>query len=159
MSVTKVFNYDDPALWAAEPGPLKVVAINTGSGLVHLKPEEGGVLVAIVQADLEHHGISVTSHESQRVYQSARQIKVLGTGFEDDIKASIRIVFVRPWFHSSSLNRKVLVVRVVPCSTASTQTFMPKTDSGEYGESSVHKRGHPAQRARVVLPRVCRAEL
>lgn len=38
-----------PIPWRAEPGPLKVVAVETGAGLVQLNPEEGGVVVARVE--------------------------------------------------------------------------------------------------------------
>lgn len=38
-----------PSPWRAEPGPLKVVAIDTGAGVVQLNSEEGGVVVAIVR--------------------------------------------------------------------------------------------------------------
>ncbi|CAM9183914.1 unnamed protein product [Ectocarpus sp. 8 AP-2014] len=38
-----------PSTWRVEPGPLKVVAIDTGAGLVQLNPKDGGVVVAMVQ--------------------------------------------------------------------------------------------------------------
>lgn len=38
-----------PVPWKAEPGPLKVAAIDTGADLVQLNTEEGGVVVAIVE--------------------------------------------------------------------------------------------------------------
>lgn len=39
IAITKVYKYDDPNTWAPEPGPLKVVAINTGAGRLSLSPE------------------------------------------------------------------------------------------------------------------------
>lgn len=38
-----------PGTWRAGPGPLKVVAIDTGAGVMQLNPEDGGVVVAMVR--------------------------------------------------------------------------------------------------------------
>lgn len=92
IALTKVFKYDDPNVWAPEPGPLKVVAINTGAGRLALNSEEGGVVIAEVQADLSGHGVSVQSHESLDIYQSTKSIQITGSGFVDDMKASLLFV-------------------------------------------------------------------
>ena len=88
IALTKVFKYDDPNLWAPEPGPLKLVAINTGAGRLPLNSEDGGVVIAEIQADLSGHGVSVQSHESLDIYQSTKSIQIAGSGFVDNIKAS-----------------------------------------------------------------------
>eukprot|EP00752_Nemacystus_decipiens_P008845 g7893.t1 len=86
IALSKHFSFDDPNVWAPEPGPLKVVAINTGGGRLALKPEDGGVVIAEIQADLEGHGVSVQSHESFDIYQSTKSIQIAGEGFVDGIK-------------------------------------------------------------------------
>lgn len=70
---------NDPGLWAFEPGPLRVVGIDIGTGLVRVKPEEGGVVVAVVKPDIS----AVQDNKSLRIYQSTKQIEITGTGFED----------------------------------------------------------------------------
>lgn len=77
-----VDTYFGDEAWRAEPGPLKVVAVDTGAGLVRLNPDDGGVVVAIVKAD-----ITVQENESLRIYQSTNQIRIAGSGFEDVTKA------------------------------------------------------------------------
>ena len=86
IALNKHFNFDDPNVWTPEPGPLKVKAINTGAGRLALKPEDGGVVIAEIQADLEGHGVSVQSHESLDIYQSDKSIQIAGSGFVDGIK-------------------------------------------------------------------------
>eukprot|EP00903_Cladosiphon_okamuranus_P014061 g13069.t1 len=86
IALTKVFKWDDPNVWSPEPGPLKVVAINTGAGRLGLKPEDGGVVIAEIQADLDGHGVSVQSHESLDIYQSTKSIEIQGSGFVDNMK-------------------------------------------------------------------------
>ncbi|CAN0294216.1 unnamed protein product [Pylaiella littoralis] len=76
-----VDTYFGDEAWRAEPGPLKVVAVDTGAGLVRLNPDDGGVVVAIVKAD-----ITVQENESLRIYQSTNQIRIAGSGFEDVTK-------------------------------------------------------------------------
>lgn len=89
--VTKIFALDRK-LWAPEPGPLKVVTIDTGAGPVVLNPVEGGVVVAMVQADLDGHGITVANHESLRIYQSTKSIEIIGSGFVDgNTKAKAKV--------------------------------------------------------------------
>ncbi|CAN0352196.1 unnamed protein product, partial [Hapterophycus canaliculatus] len=62
--------------------------INTGPGRLTLNPEDGGVVIAEIQADLEGHGVKVDTHESLDIYQSTKSIKITGSGFVEDIKAS-----------------------------------------------------------------------
>eukprot|EP00752_Nemacystus_decipiens_P018630 g16704.t1 len=85
IAVTKFFRAENPNVWATEPGPLKVVAINTGGGRLALKPEDGGVVVAEVQADLGGHGVSAQSHDRLHIYQSTKSIQIAGEGFFDGI--------------------------------------------------------------------------
>ena len=75
-----------PSVWAFEPGPLKVVAIDTGGGLVDINPE-GGVVVAVVKAE-----VTIQDNEGLYIYQSTKQVKVEGSGFENlDVS----------WFHGA----------------------------------------------------------
>ncbi|CAN0190438.1 unnamed protein product, partial [Ectocarpus fasciculatus] len=85
ISITKNFKYD-PNVWADEPGPLKIVAINTGGGRLALNPADGGVIIAEVQADLDHFGVTVQGHESLDLYQSSKSFQVSGSGFVDGTK-------------------------------------------------------------------------
>lgn len=58
---------------------MKVVAIDTGAGLVQLNPEQGGgVVVATAKPE-----IKVEQDEDLLVYQSTKQIRIGGNGFED----------------------------------------------------------------------------
>ncbi|CAM9183837.1 unnamed protein product, partial [Ectocarpus sp. 8 AP-2014] len=68
--------------FVAEPGQLKVVAIDTGAGLVRLNPEDGGVVVATVKPH-----ITVQQDENLLIYQSTKQIRIGGSGFEEDMEA------------------------------------------------------------------------
>lgn len=88
IAITKLYKFDDPNVWAPEPGPLKLVAVNTGAGRLTLKPEDGGVVIAEVQADLDGHGITVQNHESLDIYQSTKSIKIAGSGFLENTKVS-----------------------------------------------------------------------
>lgn len=72
------------SVWAFEPGPLKVVAIDIGDGLVHLNPKDGGVVVAAVKNE-----IKVQANESLRIYRSTKQIQVAGSGFTDKMSVSV----------------------------------------------------------------------
>lgn len=74
--------------YLAEPGQLKVVAIDTGDGLVRLDPEDGGVVVATVKPD-----ITVQQDENLLIYLSTEQIRIAGSGFEDDTEASETVSF------------------------------------------------------------------
>lgn len=41
----------------------------------------GGVTIAEMQSDLKAHGISVDVHEDINIYQSAKSLAIIGTGF------------------------------------------------------------------------------
>lgn len=69
--------------WRAEPGPLKVVAIDTGTVVVPLNPTQGGVVVAVVKPD-----VVVQDNDNLRIYQSIKQFQITGGGFEDGMQAS-----------------------------------------------------------------------
>lgn len=74
--------------WRAEPGPLKVVAIENGAGLVPRSPEGGGVVVAMVKADPIVH-----ENESLLIYQSTKQLRIAGSGFDDIVDVSCYVYF------------------------------------------------------------------
>lgn len=76
-----------------EPGPIKVVAIDTGSGLVHLSPEDGGIVVGMVLPTLSGSDITVNDDESVHIYQSTKQFQITGSGSRDNTKASGGINF------------------------------------------------------------------
>ncbi|KAG5188471.1 hypothetical protein JKP88DRAFT_347792 [Tribonema minus] len=64
--------------WRADgPGPLSLVAIDTGGGRLALDMDRGGRVIAQVQADLEGHGVTVESH----IYQSTPTLELDGAGF------------------------------------------------------------------------------
>lgn len=86
ISLVKVFRDTDPVTWTEEPGPLKIRAINTGAGPLAVNPEDGGVVIAEVQADLEAHGITVEDHDAINIYQSTKELKISGNGFLSDTK-------------------------------------------------------------------------
>lgn len=48
--------------------------------------QDGGVVIAEVQADDEAHGITVEDHESIDIYQSTKELKISGQGFLPDTK-------------------------------------------------------------------------
>lgn len=83
----KITNRDDdsPSVWAPEPGPLKIVAVDTGAGWVYLEPDDGGVVVAVVVAD-----VTMKNNKGLHVYQSTKQIQVAGSHFEN-ISVSFRV--------------------------------------------------------------------
>lgn len=66
--------------WRAAPGQLKVVAIENGAGVVELNP---GVVVANVKADLK-----VYDNECLLIYQSTKELRIAGSGFDDDVEVS-----------------------------------------------------------------------
>lgn len=66
--------------WRAAPGQLKVVAIENGAGVVELNP---GVVVANVKADPK-----VYDNESLLIYQSTKELRIAGSGFDDDVEVS-----------------------------------------------------------------------
>ncbi|CAN0353201.1 unnamed protein product, partial [Ectocarpus fasciculatus] len=73
--------------YLAEPGQLKVVAIDTGAGLVRLNPEDGGIVVATAKPD-----ITIQQDENLLIYQSTKQIRIAGSGFQENMEV---------WFQSS----------------------------------------------------------
>jgi len=68
-------------MWRQDPGPLKLRRIDTGGGQLRVNPDNGGMLVAEVQADLDVHGVTVETTPNERSYQSTGRISVIGTGF------------------------------------------------------------------------------
>lgn len=72
----------------AEPGLLRVAAIDNGGGLVHLNPKEGGVVVASIAPPLTSNDITVDDNKTLYIYQSTKQFHVTGSGFQDNMKAS-----------------------------------------------------------------------
>lgn len=84
IAITKTVRPDRPPVpWRADPGPLKLVAIDTGAGIVELNPEDGGVVVATVKAN-----VMVQDNESLHIYQSTKEVQVTGSGFEDAVIVS-----------------------------------------------------------------------
>ncbi|CAN0460866.1 unnamed protein product [Ectocarpus sp. 8 AP-2014] len=69
ISITKIFNDDNPYVWADEPGPLKIVAINTGGGSLALNPADGGVIIAEVHADSDYGPLAMQDHKSLESFQ------------------------------------------------------------------------------------------
>ena len=68
-----------------------MVAIDTGGGFVHLNPENGGVVVAVVVPTLvRDHDITVDANDTLRIYQSTKQFQITGSGFQDGTKVSDR---------------------------------------------------------------------
>eukprot|EP00903_Cladosiphon_okamuranus_P015736 g14524.t1 len=70
--------------WADEPGPLKLVAIDTGGGKYLLREDLGGVTIAEMQADMKGHSVLVENHEEVNMYQSTKVITIAGSGFNPD---------------------------------------------------------------------------
>ena len=67
--------------WREEPGPLYVVAVDTGGGPVKLNGE-AGVKIADVQADLDLHTITVQATATEQViYNDDSRITIKGSGF------------------------------------------------------------------------------
>ncbi|CAM9732996.1 unnamed protein product [Ectocarpus sp. 12 AP-2014] len=69
ISITKIFNDDNPYVWADKPGPLKIVAINTGGGSLALNPADGGVVIAEVHADFDYGPLAMRYHKSLGSFQ------------------------------------------------------------------------------------------
>lgn len=57
--------------------------------MVPLNPEEGGVVVAMVKA-----GTRVQDDENLLIYQSTKQIRIAGSGFDNDMKASLLLLLL-----------------------------------------------------------------
>ena len=71
--------------WKPEPGSLKLVAIDTGSGLLYLNPDDGGV---VVRNDIPSCTPMVRENEGLRIYQSTKRVEIGGSCFSDNMKAS-----------------------------------------------------------------------
>ncbi|KAG5177614.1 peptidase S1 and S6, chymotrypsin/Hap [Tribonema minus] len=72
-------------MWRSEgPGPLKLVAIDTGGGRLPLDPDTKGRIIAEVQADREGHGVTVETHVEKHIYQSTPTLEIDGVGFNPD---------------------------------------------------------------------------
>lgn len=56
--------------------------------------QDGGVVIAEVQADLEAHGITVEDHDAINIYQSTKELKISGNGFLSDTK----VCFSFSWY-------------------------------------------------------------
>mmetsp|Transcript_15349 Transcript_15349/g.58412 ORF Transcript_15349/g.58412 Transcript_15349/m.58412 type:complete len:926 (-) Transcript_15349:233-3010(-) len=69
--------------WRAEPGPLKLLRVDTGPGPIRVAPPgRGGLIIAEVQADVGHaSGVVVVPTADQLVYQSSPSLIVKGAGF------------------------------------------------------------------------------
>ncbi|CAM9180767.1 unnamed protein product [Scytosiphon promiscuus] len=74
-------NKNEGKRWADEPGPLKLVAIDTGAGILRLREDLGGVTIAEMQADMKGHSLSVENHEEVAMYQSSKVLTIAGDGF------------------------------------------------------------------------------
>jgi len=69
--------------WREEPGPLKLVALDTGGGPVKLNGDEG-IVVGNVVGDLDGHQLAVTATaESQRIYHNEPHLTIAGHGFNE----------------------------------------------------------------------------
>jgi len=63
------------------PGPLKIKRLTTGAGELRIDAKFGGVTVAEVQANLGAHGVTVETTSDKKLYQSAKRLTILGSGF------------------------------------------------------------------------------
>ena len=79
--------------------------------------------MAVVQANLDGHGINVNSHEEISIYQSTKQLQVSGVGFRDGLKVGIcsRWSDALEWMYAPLKTRSVLFVGtpchfIYPCS-------------------------------------------
>jgi hypothetical protein len=71
----------DEHVWRAEPGPLSVVGIDTGGGPVKQNGADG-IIVAVVQANLDLHGVTVeTTAAKQLLYHDDPTLVITGEGF------------------------------------------------------------------------------
>lgn len=67
--------------WREEPGPLYIVGVDTGGGPAKIGGDDG-VLVAVVEADLDLHGVTVqATADSQVIYHDDPNILISGSGF------------------------------------------------------------------------------
>lgn len=65
-----------------------MVAIETSGGLVHLNPEDGGVVIYMFVPPFTSNDITVDANETLHIYQSTKQFQITGSGFQDNTKAS-----------------------------------------------------------------------
>ena len=71
----------DQSVWRSEPGPLSLVGIDTGGGPVKQNGADG-VVVAVVQANLDLHGVTVeNTAASQLLYHDDPNLRITGAGF------------------------------------------------------------------------------
>jgi hypothetical protein len=63
--------------WRQEPGPLQIVGVDTGAGPIKFAGEDG-VPVAVVQADLDLHGVTVENTAQQQVCSCWHDIFYMG---------------------------------------------------------------------------------
>jgi hypothetical protein len=76
-----VLKLRDQHVWRAEPGPLSVVGIDTGGGPVKQNGADG-ITVAVVQANLDLHGVTVeTTAAKQLLYHDDPTLVITGEGF------------------------------------------------------------------------------
>eukprot|EP00968_Pinguiococcus_pyrenoidosus_P009567 scaffold743_cov267-Pinguiococcus_pyrenoidosus.AAC.6 len=69
--------------WRSEPGPLKLVRVDTGAGPIRVTPPgTGGLLVAEVQADVgQAAGVVVIPNLDLLMYQTSPTLSITGAGF------------------------------------------------------------------------------
>lgn len=77
--------YEGPSRAPPEPDSLKIVAIDTGAGLLYLDPDGGGVAV---QEESDVCFTTVQENEGLKIYQSTKHVQLTGGCFEDNMKAS-----------------------------------------------------------------------
>ena len=72
--------------------------------------------MAVVQANLEGHGITVNSHEEINIYQSTKRLHVSGEGFKEGLMVGIcsRWLDALKWTYAPLGTRSVLFVGT-PC--------------------------------------------
>lgn len=78
-----------------EPPLPKIFAIDTGTGLVYLNPDGGGLAI---QNNIPSCIPTVRENEGLKVYQSTKQIQITGSCFNDNMQASA----ASQRFHSKS---------------------------------------------------------
>lgn len=92
IAITRPFSHGRPPIpWRDQTGPLKLVAIDTGTGVVQLNPEDGGVVVATVRSNLR-----VKDNAGLHIYHSTKEVQVARDGFDDGM--SVSLGFLCFWF-------------------------------------------------------------
>lgn len=70
-------------MWREEPGPLRLIGIDTGGGPIKVDGEVG-VTIADVQSDKAFHGLQVDeSADDQHIYHDQHAVKIYGSGFNN----------------------------------------------------------------------------